>query len=69
MKQSEHPLFSCLLAKLVCGRMKKIQNEKDNEVQIDETLNNSILDLNFNLQSDEDGPPTYEEIMENGEID
>ena len=66
MKQSEHPLFSCLLAKLVCGRMKKTQNEKDNEVQIDETHNNLNLDINFNC--DEDVPPTYEEIMENGEI-
>ena len=47
--------------------MKKTQNEKDNEVQIDETHNNLNLDINFNC--DEDVPPTYEEIMENGEID
>ena len=49
--------------------MKKTQKEDDNELQIDENLNDLNLDMNFNFQNDNDGPPTYEEIMGNGLIE
>ena len=61
----KHPLFSCLLVKILCGGLKGAEKQKDTEAHIDEDPMNINLDIIFDFKNDEEAPPTYEEVMEN----